>query len=158
MMKPVVEKKFTYKGYDCAVLFQPMGFRTGYVRIPEKHPWFNKPYNELGVACHGGLTYGRPYLVNVSDESEGHYWIGFDCGHYGDANDYDTTTKLFMWNPNVTKNLLYSAMLDERYPTGGVVRSLKYCEGECKNIVDQLLHPLTVKESVEEIDKMLGVE
>lgn len=36
-MKPVLETKFEYKGYQCVVLFMPGAYRCGYVGIPNSH-------------------------------------------------------------------------------------------------------------------------
>jgi len=67
---------FDYKwhmAYNC------MGFRTGYIRIPEGHPWHRRVDLWTGVNVHGGITFQQ--MV------DGEFWIGFDCGHAGDAPD-----------------------------------------------------------------------
>lgn len=49
---------------------------TGYVRLPEHHPWRNADMQagEGAAMVHGGVTYGP--------DIDG--WIGFDTAHYGD--------------------------------------------------------------------------
>jgi len=73
---------------------------------------------------HGGLTYsggGGEYPV----ASDGLWWFGFDCGHYGDANDVllMTGNKAEMWD----------RILDD-----GIVRSTEYVAEEVAGLAKQL--------------------
>jgi len=91
----------SYKGYDYKV--KEIGFLIdvvekyqmnqywfcGYVQIPKEHEFYNKDYDDIGIDCHGGLTYS-------SMENNNEYWIGFDCNHYQDdplINDYNYVEK-----------------------------------------------------------------
>lgn len=77
----------------------------------------------LGV--HGGLTYSassdRKYPISIRD----YWWFGYDCGHSGDAKDFTVTSS-------------YMKELEEKYPTGGVLRTTEYCVYECAKLADQL--------------------
>lgn len=42
----IVESDFTYKGYRCVTTFTDMGFRCGYVGVPEGHPLYKKTSND----------------------------------------------------------------------------------------------------------------
>jgi hypothetical protein len=67
---------------------------TGYVKIPDNHPWFNKDYDiinntisekmDTALMCHGWLTYSdNRYPCEMGGSSK--VWvIGFDCAHAGD--------------------------------------------------------------------------
>lgn len=69
------------------VVLAPSGFRNGYVRLPEGHPWIGLDiWDEPPVVVvHGGLTFSGLYpaeqLDPPTDIPEGPWWIGFDCGH-----------------------------------------------------------------------------
>lgn len=52
----IVEKVFTYKGYQCYVVFLPTGWRCGYVGIPEAK---KKDIDYDYLSCHGGITYNE---------------------------------------------------------------------------------------------------
>jgi hypothetical protein len=135
MDKPIIESLFHYKNYTCCVLFQPLGFRCGYVLIPKWHKLYEQDYNDInGIYCHGGLTYSSHVLVNT--EYPG-WWIGFDCAHAGDGYDRESQSRYF----GTTKQDSFFSMLN--YMTGnysefGTVKTLDFCIQECKNIVDQL--------------------
>lgn len=55
----------------------------GYVQVPADHPWYGEHYNNIEprVDAHGGLTYSGSWNGN------GEWWIGFDCGHWGDTEE-----------------------------------------------------------------------
>lgn len=135
----IQEKRFEYKGFPCVVVMQAMGFRTGYVGIPKGHKLFGTDYNDIYIDCHGGLTYADNYLVDQEDEDV--WWIGYDCGHYGDGHDVDTCKELFKDYPETIKQItlmqdidIYGILCDEK------ARSLEYCEEQCKNIVEQIIN------------------
>lgn len=71
--------------FGYAILANPLGYRCGYLLIPNDHPWYRKHSREEAfhtVVVHGGLTFsGR--LLNFG----GDWWLGFDCGHYTDKPD-----------------------------------------------------------------------
>lgn len=134
-MRPVVEKRFEYKGYPCVVLMQPLCFRTGYVGLPKGNQYFHKNYNAIPVYCHGGLTYASDDLYGQTDEDT--WWIGFDTGHYGDGHDFEEGKRLYAGNEEALKSI----EMCERtmFYHDGPARTLRYCEHECKRIVDQLI-------------------
>lgn len=73
MMTPKQEKRFEYKGFPCVVLFMPMGYRCGYVRLPKKNKYYGKSYDDIPVDCHCGLTYASRELHTQNDSST--WWI-----------------------------------------------------------------------------------
>jgi hypothetical protein len=84
--------EFIHKGYHCMILrnaawdghkkdILSLGNLCGYITIPKDHPWYGVDFFKEGrpdVDVHGGITF------NEGDD-EGHFWIGFDCGHSGDV-------------------------------------------------------------------------
>jgi hypothetical protein len=107
-----------HAGYDWRVVHNGMGYRCGYVKVFEGHPWFKKHYDDIKANAHGGLTY--------SDDSEdGGWWVGFDCAHHMDAPDpsLDVEDRMMasIWSLGL----------------GGTVRSQEYVENECKCLCEQ---------------------
>lgn len=64
---PIEEERFEYKGFPCVVLFQQMGFGTGYVGLPKGHKYYGKEYDSIPVDCHCGLTYSDNNLHHQTD-------------------------------------------------------------------------------------------
>lgn len=68
-------------GFICRVLRNKMtGTWCGYVGVEEGHPAYEKGYDEVDVAVHGGLSYGDFWKGDRS----GPWYLGFDCAHAGD--------------------------------------------------------------------------
>lgn len=93
-------------GFDWKVTHN-LGFRCGYVAIPEGHPWFGSDYTEIDAKVYGGLTYAV--------FKDGEFWIGFDCAHAEDAPD-----------PNLGES---------SFP--GIVRSTLFVVKECEKLCEQ---------------------
>lgn len=136
-MKPVLENKFTYKGYPCVVLFLPGAYRCGYVGIPERHELAKKSVDELSsLDCHGGITYSEPYLHECEDNDT--WWIGFDCAHCFDGYDIETAKQYFGNEPDfqrtyaIMQDLWNEANKEYKFST------LSYVKEECKKLVDQI--------------------
>lgn len=90
------KKQWQHKnGLACLIVRNPMGALCGYVGVPKEHPCYNKPYDEVDVDVHGGLTFSDPCyesdnpakgICHISEEEV--WWLGFDCAHC-----YDITPK-----------------------------------------------------------------
>ena len=161
MKKYKVEKVWPHNGNVCVVIMARHGHRCGYVGIKPTHPLYGHDYSEhseyladlrealthgtigkrgiIPLVCwngkkmspeilfdvHGGITYSGDgkgeYPIKMKDV----WWFGYDCAHAGDAKD---------------KRYMSQFMLDleRKYPTGGVLRSLKYCISECESLSNQL--------------------
>ena len=94
---------FEYKGYQCKILkhswfgkdnYLLTGqstystfYYSGYVVIPEGHPFYQMDYSDIPVEVHGGLTFGQTIILRGTNLSDlvGKFVIGFDCGHLGDT-------------------------------------------------------------------------
>lgn len=126
-----VEKDFMIGEYRCVILGLSLGHRCGYVGLPKGHKYEGEDYDNIDVSVHGGLTYaGDGEKYPVEDERS---WIGFDCAHCGDAKDFELVKEL---NDEGTYNFLFG--LEQRFDTGGVVRTVEYVENELVELVKQL--------------------
>ena len=47
MDQPILEQTGTYKDFKWCVLFQPFGYRTAYVLVPNWHKMFEVDYNDI---------------------------------------------------------------------------------------------------------------
>lgn len=138
---PILEKSFEYRGYKCVVLMTEMGHRCGYVGIPKENSLYNKYYDELNkyIGCHGGLTYSSSELHCVNDKDM--WWIGFDCAHIDDRPDFETAKQMFKDNKKVIKSLetIEEVMEETTIYKVGTVKTLDFCEAQCKDIVKQVI-------------------
>lgn len=77
-----LESVFEYKGFICYVVFRRLsfGYRCGYVEIPN-----SITFNEIDISCHGGITFNSKQAPPPIISEKGHYYIGFDCAHWGDS-------------------------------------------------------------------------
>ena len=83
-------------GYPCLIVRNKyMGFLCGYVGVDEKHPCYEKRYDDIDVNVHGGLTFSEFCLIYENpeetvchtpapEEPDNVWWLGFDCGHFQD--------------------------------------------------------------------------
>ena len=126
----IVEKQFEYKGHDCICVFNRFGYRCGYVSVDDY-----KDCYEYDIECHGGLSFGVSRLPECYNPKKD-YYIGFDCGHIFDGNDYDTALEYGLISEQQYYNLIE---MEIRLTTFlQPVRSLEYVENECRKIVDEL--------------------
>ena len=113
------EKEWTTEaGLKATVIATPMGYRCGYVGVPEGHPLYGKHYDDVDVDVHGGLTYS-----NLEDEL---WTFGYDCAHWDDARDPELM------------NDEYKKVLMNWMEGGGTIRTLEFCVAECEALAKQL--------------------
>lgn len=126
MKKHHLEKREQYKGIFYKVVLQRFGHRCGYVEIPEDLNISEQDFSfDSDLEVHGGITYAQlEYGTKV---------IGFDCAHYMDSADVESTMETFT-DLNDTELMLLNYTFGD-----GKVRSLEYVEEQCKNLIDQLL-------------------
>ncbi len=123
-----IEEEGEYKKFKYRVVLNKLGHRCGYVKIPQKHKYYDVHYRHIPLTCHGGLTYSRH-----EPENKG-YWIGFDCAHYDDSPDMEALEKSGIWKDQPQMLELISLLAIN----GGEVRSKEYVIDQCKKIIDQL--------------------
>jgi hypothetical protein len=135
MKRFVIERDFEYKGFRCVVIFTKGGFRNGYVGYSEPHDLTDeeKEKIETEFCCHGGVTYiggGKGSHHPVDSNS---YWLGFDCGHYGDEIDVDQAVEYKLISPEVEPIMRMQEGL-----FGGHAMTEEEVAQECKKLVDQM--------------------
>jgi len=85
-------EKYYREGNELSEMATKFGWGNGYVGVPEGHPWFGVPYDEINVGVHGGLTYGSDHFPRKEEpKKDGLWWVGFDTRHYND--DFDRWPK-----------------------------------------------------------------
>ena len=140
MNKPVIEHLAVYKNHFYVVKINPIGFRTGYVRIINSAIYgkLKEEYEEkhiLPIKCHGGIN----FIENISEDNgflpPGN-WIGFDCAHDGDLPDIEYAQKLF----NLSKEEVSHA---KQIFTNGQIRSVNYVINQCFDVIEELIKNYT---------------
>lgn len=116
-------QEWKYRGLPCLAVRNQMGSWCGYVAVPPGHPAYKKPYDDVDVNVHGGLTYAdhcRDHICHVPapGEPDDVWWLGFDCGH---SDDLVPSMKEFC------KSLLW-----------GTYKDLKYVVRETSELAEQL--------------------
>jgi hypothetical protein len=136
----IIEKSGVSKGLQYVVAIkETLGFRMGYVAVPVN---LAISLQENDLDCHGGLTYmgeNNGYPVSTSDDIK---WIGFDCGHCGDAPDIDFTRKLLK-DENLGESVRQTLELQIQMWSGfadanDTVKDVEYVENECKSLIKQV--------------------
>ena len=84
-------KDFTHAGYSCFILRNTSGNWCGYVGVPSTHSCYEKPYNDVDVNVHGGLTYADKcggHICHIPEPGmpDDVWWLGFDTAHWGDLS------------------------------------------------------------------------
>jgi hypothetical protein len=122
-----IEHFEVYKGFALWVMFNRLGYRVGYVRVPLKAERWMKEHCPANVRhwpdnieCHGGITFCQPMERPLDVLSPG-LVIGFDCAHAGDKPAKEI--------PGLTM---------PGHEDTDVARSLEYCIDECHGIIKQL--------------------
>jgi len=137
-MRPIIESLFYHDNLKCCVLFQPFGFRCGYVGVPEDHHLYGESYqNEkyYSIDIHGGITFSGGTNRYPTNQITPLWWFGFDCHHLHDGIDFYTLKEVFPQNH-------YERVLDleSRFGMlqGEAARSKEYVEEACRHLAEQL--------------------
>jgi hypothetical protein len=114
-----------------------IGHRCGYVGVPIGHSLFGLQYMDIDndINVHGGITYSDKN-GNYPIKNNELWWFGFDCAHYGDAQDYEQA-----FNYGLISKESYERYqeLEDKWPTKGTKRGCGYVENECKSLARQLM-------------------
>ena len=111
--EPDDERFDTAVGLAAWVRRVPYGNLCGYVALPPGHPLYGD--DELVVDVHGGLTFS-----GVFEPDDPTWWVGFDCGHWGDSTPE-------------------SACAVGALTLGGsTYRDIEYVRAECEKLAGQL--------------------
>jgi hypothetical protein len=120
-------------GLQWMTVHNGIGYRCGYVRLPAGHPWHGLDDNDANqdARAHGGITFAEPDLDCGKGGADDAWWLGFDCGHSGDAPDPALPRK--DGGPGPLDFLGFNA--DARLR--GTVRTQAYVEAECRSLCRQ---------------------
>ncbi len=129
--------KGVHEGFEWEVTFNYSGFRCGYVRLPQGHPWHGKDYNDISPDVHGGLSFAEPDLRCGKGGADDAWWIGFDCGHAFDLPDPDLPIEGEHFESWIKS---FEDMASRRTPTGYpqmTIKTTEYVEAECRSLCEQ---------------------
>lgn len=129
----VLLDKGVHEGYEWEVTSNRIGYRCGYVRVPQGHPWHGKGYDDVRTAdgdwpdVHGGLTFAEPDTDCGKGGEDSAWWVGFDAAHAGDAPD-----------PELPGYNAHYARYSRALPFGSdTIKTTEYVAAECRNLADQ---------------------
>jgi hypothetical protein len=125
-----------HAGFTYQIVSNGMGFRCGYVRVYPGHPWFGKHYDDIDANVHGGLTFSDAGMKCETHDEDAEWWVGFDCGHSGDAPD----PELIVGKGRRSLNPIESFFLSLDCGGTGVgshVWTQEEVIGECKSLAEQ---------------------
>lgn len=125
-------------GLPCLIVRNLMGALCGYVGVPPGHPAHGKPFGDLNLDVHGGLTFADHCQPGPENEAICHipepgepdtvYWLGFDAGH---AFDFSPAMAADM-------KLCASDLLHHWIFADEVYRDLAYMQAEVAGLAAQL--------------------
>lgn len=126
-------------GFPCLIVRTARpGHLCGYVGVPESHPCYGKTFYELReLHAHGGINFCKPCspaapedkgICHLPEEGESDkvWWIGFDCGHFGDLQPGNIAYFKTLGLPDIGDT-------DETY------RNVAYVKGQIADLAIQLL-------------------
>lgn len=67
------------------------------------------------------------------------WWIGFDCAHHNDANDYESVRQAFAGDEKIVDMANANEFFDSKFGIKGEIRTTNFCEAECRSIVEQIV-------------------
>lgn len=114
-----VLSKGEHLGFQWMTVHNCMGYRCGYIRLPQGHPWHGMDDCDVPADVHGGITFSEADEPCDAPGPDTDWWIGFDCAHAGDAPD-----------PSLPG---YRAFLR----SFGTIRTQSYVEAECRRLCEQ---------------------
>lgn len=122
-----------YKGLQYAVWFNDVqGYRCGYVKIPEDHPYFEKKDDELNITS-VGLTF-EGHIKGLSG-----WFIGWDHHHIWEGIDEEGIRKA---HTNLSEDELETMLDYARVMAGdryGFYSTKDDVEEECHRVIEELI-------------------
>ena len=132
----IIEKVNTYKGYKYQIIFNPyMGFRCGYVQIPENHKLYEIDYPD--VWNYG--DFGVEFTFGGNLKNQAGFWLGWDHGHYGDGIDMENAVKYLkkLYGEGSTQYMTAMQILTIQ-DSGMPFATTEDVEEECFEVIEQL--------------------
>ncbi len=123
--------EFEHAGFKCLIAREGDLNLSGYVSVPDEHPYYGKRYKEVNADAHRGLSFGAKLWNAAEEQWMENWWFGFDCAHPGD---------LVPAKGKQTENEVY--------------RNIDYVTNEVKKLAEQLAEISPPKKKVTIIDKI----
>lgn len=125
--------EFVYIGYNCLIWRNPaLKFLCGYVGLPEGNKYYGVHYDEIDLNVHGGFTFAGSFSgerkSKCEDNNNNLWWIGFDCGHYGD------------YIPSMEEMFNYIDFDIEGAIEEDIYRNIDYVKSQIYGIVEQITY------------------
>lgn len=124
-------------GFQWIVVHNGSGYRCGYIRLPQGHPWHGKGYDDIHAVVHGGLTYaaadepcGDPTELDAPS-----WWVGFDCAHCSDAPDPSLPIPPQLLT--IYQRFASSTWETSDAPHGRKIRTTEYVAEQCQRLCEQ---------------------
>ena len=133
-MCEVIEKEFHYKGYNCVITFNEMGYRSGYISLYENNKFYNTSYKQINDAYK--LSRKLNYAGFTFPEKRDCYWIGFTCDSNHDKADLNHVKEVFG-----ERSMVYNFInMQKICPIGkeGTLRTTEYIQKELEKLVDSI--------------------
>ncbi len=136
------EKKWTYKGFPCAIAIHNSGFRCAYVDVTgtsfEKYA--NDNYEEADLECNGGITFGNDYIA-VSDEVMNGHILGWDYNHcFNRTLTAEETIEAFKDYPKTVERIERNQRVGVFFVgDGDWEQSLETVIKDTESVVDQII-------------------
>lgn len=129
----ILEKEPFFRMYECnkftcvIARHSSLFHYCGYVALPKGHKFYGKEGEEIDIEVHGGISYSDYGLKHlIGSVFFDYWWIGFDCGHFGDLL------------PNIHMPLL----------NGSEYRDFEFVKNEIQKMCDQLILSKEEKENL----------
>lgn len=92
---------------------------------------------DLYFDVHGGITYAEGGIGSEYPIESSLWWFGFDTAHAGDGKNLALANEYGLLEKERYDSLM---RMEKEFPTHDMlpVRSLKYCEAECRSLAEQL--------------------
>ena len=87
---------------------------------------------DLYFDVHGSITFSG-FVPACTEPDDTRWYFGFDCGHAGDENCYETALRYGLIDEKHRDRMVEYALI-----SNGVHRTLPYCIEECKSLAAQL--------------------
>lgn len=160
-----IEGKFEYLGYICVVVLQAKGHRCGYVGMTTSNRLYGHREDDvivlkdlkkgdiiskydgeylddlsLDIDVHGGVTFAGGGQNSDYPIKSNLWWWGFDCAHWDDLEDFETSKWVFRDSPEILRSLQCNEGLSKHYwfNMNKQVRTYDYVATECKKLAEQL--------------------
>ncbi len=136
------EKKWTYKGFPCAITVHNSGYRCAYVDVTgtsfEKYA--NDNYEEADLDCNGGITFGNDYIA-VSDEVMNGHILDWDYNHcFNRTLTAEETIEAFKDYPKTVERIERNQRMGVFFENDGDwEQSLETVIKDTESVVDQII-------------------